>query len=109
MTIAVPGKQAGLVLALAMAAIVAMSLRAHAAGLGENCGGATNATCDAGFWCEPEPDQCGSADASGTCARSLKFCYLLFRPVCGCDGKTYNNECERRRAKVRRDHDGACS
>src|SRR5271154_6602792 len=27
------------------------------------------------------------------------FCYEVRKPVCGCDKKTYNNDCERLRAK----------
>ncbi|CKZ53393.1 Kazal-type serine protease inhibitor domain [Mycobacterium tuberculosis] len=30
------------------------------------------------------------------------------RPVCGCNGKTYANDCERQRVKVQLDHVGAC-
>jgi hypothetical protein len=30
-------------------------------------------------------------------------------PVCGCAGKTYGNDCERRRAKAQKSHDGGCS
>jgi hypothetical protein len=28
--------------------------------------------------------------------------------VCGCDHHSYSNDCERRSAKARKDHDGRC-
>jgi Kazal-type serine protease inhibitor domain len=48
------------------------------------------------------------ADFSGKCVRVPDVCYEVMMPVCGCDKKTYNNDCERRRAKVQKSSDGGC-
>jgi hypothetical protein len=35
-------------------------------------------------------------------------CCQISDPVCGCDGTTYLNDCERVKARVHKDHSGAC-
>src|SRR5271154_1087762 len=81
---------------------------ASAAGIGETCGGVANIPCAAGLWCEPQAGQCTDADISGKCVRVPDLCYEVMKPVCGCDKKTYNNDCERLRAKAQKSSDGGC-
>ena len=50
-----------------------------------------------------------TAPTSGTCVNAGSgICAADFKPVCGCNGKTYSNDCARRYAKVSKSHDGAC-
>jgi hypothetical protein len=37
-----------------------------------------------------------------------RACTFLYHPICGCDGKTYGNQCEAERAGVTNWKDGAC-
>jgi Kazal-type serine protease inhibitor domain len=73
------------------------------------CGGLRGAQCGAGLFCDFKPAvQCGAADQPGTCRKRPQFCAKLYRPVCGCDDKTYANDCERRAAGVGKILNRAC-
>jgi Kazal-type serine protease inhibitor domain len=84
------------------------SASATAANLDEACGGPTGITCNSALWCQKAEGQCAVADAPGKCDKPITFCMRVSRPVCGCNGKTYANDCERQRVKVQLDHAGAC-
>jgi hypothetical protein len=84
------------------------SLALGAAGPGQRCGGLTGAQCSAGLWCEPRSNSCGASDVRGTCVAVPQACTMDYRPVCGCNGQTYANDCARQAARVGKRHDGAC-
>jgi hypothetical protein len=82
--------------------------RSNAANLGEACGGTANITCNSALWCQRAEGQCKTPEAAGQCNKAPAFCMQIHRPVCGCNGKTYANDCERQKAKVQLDRVGAC-
>jgi hypothetical protein len=81
---------------------------ASAAGKGEICGGFIGITCSPGLWCEKPAGHCKFADDFGKCEAVPRFCTRIYKPVCGCNGKTYANDCVRQTARVQLDHTGRC-
>lgn len=106
-------KIAVLALSALLAASVVSISRAHALPLGAACGGAAGGpTCDKGLWCEPSAGMCGST--AGVCVAIPRLCFARkksrdYKPVCGCNSKTYSSDCFRRAYKIAKAHDGKCS
>jgi len=74
----------------------------------QQCGGFIGITCGAGQFCQFKPYSCGFGDLMGQCTRKPVVCPRIYRPVCGCNGKTYANDCERQRAGTSLRAPGKC-
>jgi Kazal-type serine protease inhibitor domain len=91
--------------------VLVAPLAAHsdeAADLGEACVGLAGTPCIEGLLCDPLPGMCATKDWSGVCVSLPEKCDAQYLPVCGCDSKTYSNDCVRLRARAIKFHDGAC-
>lgn len=77
-------------------------------GVGATCGGIAGLRCDEGLDCDHADSIC-AADATGVCTEPVSIlCIAVYEPVCGCDGRTYSNDCTRRQHNVAFLHDGEC-
>lgn len=80
--------------------------------VGDACGGfiANARPCAKGLFCDgPFPELACVPDVGGTCEERPEICYDIFAPVCGCDCKTYGNDCQRLAAGVSKRANGACA
>jgi hypothetical protein len=97
--------------AAVLALMIFVPMGANAAGVGVTCGGFFGQMCGGGQLCQFKPGTCGRFDMTGVCVKVPRFCSKITGPtirVCGCNGQTYNNDCERQQAMVSLAHKGKC-
>src|SRR5262245_3912268 len=76
---------------------------------GAVCGTRGASACPANMFCSYAPGaDCGEADKPGHCAARTEMCAEIYKPVCGCDGKTYGNACTAAAAAVGIRAEGTC-
>lgn len=89
--------------ALLFIVLFAIVFFAHTTGNGSNRCKSDN-DCSVKQFCEF--NTCSSE--KGICTNIPEVCPSFWDPVCGCDSKTYPNDCVRMASKVSKNRQGAC-
>jgi hypothetical protein len=75
-----------------------------------SCGGLQGLACAAGQYCFYTLEAtCGAADQMGKCTPIADMCTQQFDPVCGCNDKTYPNDCYAAREGISVAKKGECA
>ncbi len=75
---------------------------------GQMCAGIAGIACGEGDYCSMPEGTCRIADGAGVCRTKPQYCTKDYRPVCGCDGKTYSNACMAAVEGINVLHKGLC-
>jgi hypothetical protein len=97
----------GVSIAVALALTVGLSSTPGSARVGQRCRGIYPQSCGANEFCQLPPGSCNPR-AWGRCVAVPAFCYLLYKPVCGCNNNTYSNDCFRQQGRTSLRHNGPC-
>jgi hypothetical protein len=97
----------GLLAILSLGGCASLTVHPNSNG-GGSCAGVSGRRCLPGEFCDLQPGQCHGFEIAGVCVPQPEVCTRDYRPVCGCNGTTYGNDCMRIAAGVQKARDGEC-